>query len=75
MARISRVSARNAGLGVKLAYFFTRRTIARYMEPCSLLVAQLAYENEGGPELAYRFERFAKQAIAGQNRRPKRTQT
>jgi 8-hydroxy-5-deazaflavin:NADPH oxidoreductase len=34
--------------------------IARYMEPFSLLVAQLAYESDGGPELAYRFERFAK---------------
>jgi predicted dinucleotide-binding enzyme len=32
--------------------------IARYMEPFSLLVGQLAYESEGGPELAYRFERF-----------------
>jgi hypothetical protein len=32
--------------------------IARYMEPFTLLVAQLAYESEGGPELAYRFERF-----------------
>jgi predicted dinucleotide-binding enzyme len=32
--------------------------IARYTEPFSLLVAQLAYEGEGGPELAYRFERF-----------------
>jgi 8-hydroxy-5-deazaflavin:NADPH oxidoreductase len=32
--------------------------IARYSEPFSLLVAQLAYEGEGGPELAYRFERF-----------------
>jgi len=32
--------------------------IARYMEPFTLLVAQLAYEGEGGPELAYRFERF-----------------
>jgi predicted dinucleotide-binding enzyme len=30
---------------------------ARYMEPFSLLVGQLAYEREGGPELAYRFER------------------
>jgi predicted dinucleotide-binding enzyme len=36
--------------------------IARYMEPFTLLVAQLAYESEGGPELAYRFERFAKKA-------------
>ena len=33
--------------------------IARYLEPFGLLVAQLAYESEGGPELAYRFERFA----------------
>jgi predicted dinucleotide-binding enzyme len=33
--------------------------IARYMEPFGLLVAQLAYEGDGGPELAYRFERFA----------------
>ncbi len=33
--------------------------IARYTEPFALLVAQLAYEGEGGPELAYRFERFA----------------
>lgn len=32
--------------------------IARYSEPFALLVAQLAYEGKGGPELAYRFERF-----------------
>jgi predicted dinucleotide-binding enzyme len=32
---------------------------ARYMEPCALLLAQLAYEGDGGPELAYRFEHFA----------------
>jgi predicted dinucleotide-binding enzyme len=32
--------------------------IARYIEPFALLVAQLAYEGEGGPELAYRFDRF-----------------
>jgi 8-hydroxy-5-deazaflavin:NADPH oxidoreductase len=32
---------------------------ARYTEPFALLVAQLAYEGDGGPELAYRFERFA----------------
>jgi predicted dinucleotide-binding enzyme len=30
---------------------------ARYTEPFALLVAQLAYEGEGGPELCYRFER------------------
>ena len=34
--------------------------IARYTEPFAVLVAQLAYEGEGGPELAYRFERFGK---------------
>jgi 8-hydroxy-5-deazaflavin:NADPH oxidoreductase len=32
--------------------------IARYAEPFTLLMAQLAYEGKGGPELAYRFERF-----------------
>jgi predicted dinucleotide-binding enzyme len=32
--------------------------IARYTEPFALLVAQLAYESGGSPELAYRFERF-----------------
>ena len=32
--------------------------IARYTEPFALLVAQLAYEGQGGPALAYRFERF-----------------
>src|SRR5207244_3241997 len=38
------------------------RRIARYTEPFALLVAQLAYERDGGPELAYRFERFGEQA-------------
>jgi predicted dinucleotide-binding enzyme len=32
--------------------------MARYTEPFTLLVAQLAYETEEGPALAYRFERF-----------------
>ena len=32
--------------------------IARYTEPFTLLIARLAYEADGGPELAYRFERF-----------------
>ena len=32
--------------------------VARYAEPFTLLVAQLAYEGDGGPELAYRFERL-----------------
>ena len=34
--------------------------IARYTEPFALLVAELAYEGERGPELAYRFEWFRK---------------
>jgi predicted dinucleotide-binding enzyme len=32
--------------------------IARYTEPFALLMGQLAYEGDGGPELAYRLERF-----------------
>jgi 8-hydroxy-5-deazaflavin:NADPH oxidoreductase len=32
--------------------------VARYTEPFAVLVAQLAYGGKGGPELAYRFERF-----------------
>ena len=36
--------------------------IARYTEPFTLLIAQLAYEGDGGPELAYRFERFGGKA-------------
>jgi predicted dinucleotide-binding enzyme len=36
--------------------------IARYTEPFTLLIAQLAYEGDEGPELAYRFERFARKA-------------
>src|SRR5437763_3134197 len=36
--------------------------IARYTEPFALLVAELAYEGAGGPELAYRFERFGQKA-------------
>jgi predicted dinucleotide-binding enzyme len=34
--------------------------IARYAEPFTPLVGQLSYEGEGGPELAYRFEWFAR---------------
>lgn len=34
------------------------RQVARYTEPFALLVAQRAYEGEGGPELAYRLQRF-----------------
>lgn len=32
--------------------------MARYTEPFALLIAQIAYEGKGGPEVAYRFERF-----------------
>lgn len=34
--------------------------IARYLEPFSLAMAQLAYEGDQGPEVAYRIERFGK---------------
>ena len=34
--------------------------IARYTEPFALLVGELAYGGNGGPELAYRFDRFGK---------------
>jgi len=33
---------------------------ARYTEPFVMVIARLAYEGEGGPEVAYRFIRFAK---------------
>lgn len=33
-------------------------SMARYLEPFSLLVAQRAYESKDGPAIAYRFERF-----------------
>ena len=33
--------------------------VARYTEPFTLLIAQLAYEGDRGPELAYRFEYFS----------------
>jgi len=32
--------------------------VARYIEPFTLLIAQLAYEGDGGPALAYRFAHF-----------------
>ena len=32
--------------------------IARYTKPFALLVGELAYNGQGGPELAYRFEHF-----------------
>ena len=34
--------------------------IARYTDSFALLIGQIAYEGEGGPELAYRFQRFWK---------------
>jgi predicted dinucleotide-binding enzyme len=34
--------------------------VARYLEPFTLAIAQLAYEGDEGPELAYRIERFGK---------------
>ena len=34
--------------------------IARYLEPFTLLIGQLAYEGDRGPELAYRFEWLGK---------------
>ncbi len=34
--------------------------VARYTEPFTLLIAQLAYEGDEGPELAYRFERLGR---------------
>ena len=34
--------------------------IARYLEPFTLAIAQLAYEGDEGPQIAYRIERFGK---------------
>lgn len=31
---------------------------ARFIEPFTMLIAKIAYEGDGGPELAYRFERL-----------------
>jgi predicted dinucleotide-binding enzyme len=35
--------------------------VARFTEPFTLLIAQLAYEGDNGPALAYRFEQFEEQ--------------
>lgn len=35
-------------------------SIARYVEPCSLMLAEIAYNGSDGPELAYRFEHLSK---------------
>lgn len=37
-------------------------SMARYVEPFSLLAAQRAYESKDGPAIAYRFERFKERA-------------
>jgi predicted dinucleotide-binding enzyme len=37
-----------------------RPRVARYPEPFALAMAQLAYEGDEGPEIAYRIERFGK---------------
>jgi predicted dinucleotide-binding enzyme len=34
--------------------------VARYLEPFTLAMAELAYEGDGGPRIAYRIERFGK---------------
>jgi hypothetical protein len=34
--------------------------MARYTEPFALLVGEIAYNGQGGPEIAYRFERSGK---------------
>ena len=39
--------------------------IARYIEPFALLVAQLAYEGKGGPELAYRSSGSGNSGLGG----------
>jgi hypothetical protein len=33
---------------------------ARYTEPLAMVIAHMAYDGEGGPELAYRIERFGR---------------
>jgi predicted dinucleotide-binding enzyme len=39
-----------------------RLRIARYLEPFALAMAQLAYEGDNRPEIAYRIERFKSRA-------------
>jgi 8-hydroxy-5-deazaflavin:NADPH oxidoreductase len=39
--------------------------LARYMEPCAMLIAQLAYEGERGPALAYQLRWFKERTIRG----------
>ena len=37
--------------------------MARYTEPFALLVGEIAHNGQGGPETAYRFERFNESAV------------
>jgi hypothetical protein len=32
--------------------------MARHLEPFTLLIAQIAYEGDAGPAIAYRFEEY-----------------
>ena len=38
--------------------------MARYMEPFTLLIARIAYEGEGGPAIAYRFDEYEEKSEA-----------
>ena len=58
--RPKRVGDEQAPVNPALEEFNANALIDRYTEPFGLLVGQLAYEGKGGPELAYRFERFGK---------------
>jgi hypothetical protein len=48
-------------------------SIARYIEPFTLLIAELAYERPGGPALAYRFMRMGKALEGGECKSRTRT--
>lgn len=37
-------------------------SVARYLEPFTLLVGKIAYASSLGPKVAYRFERFSRRA-------------
>ena len=45
---------------MSVSNLWTLDPVARYLESFSLAVAQLAYEGNEGPEVAYRIERFRK---------------
>ena len=54
-------------MGGKLGTIFAKAVpserIARYLEPFTVAIAQLAYEGDRGPEIAYRIERFGKSNV------------